>query len=68
MNERSITQQLRVQVNGLQWNLYSADYKADAGRYSLTFYAINDEHAHAVIQDIRETLTYGGLLIGSKPA
>ncbi len=65
-NEKEVTQSLRCAVGGREWKLYTADYKADGGTYSLYFYAISDDHAHAVIQDIRETLTYGGQLIGTK--
>lgn len=68
MNTKTLTKALRVTIDGREWKLYTADYKADASTYSLEFYAINDEHAHAVIQDIRETLAFTGQLYGSREA
>ncbi len=45
MNTKTLTKALRCIVDGREWKLYTADYKADGGTYSLEFYAINDANA-----------------------
>lgn len=68
MNEKTITKPLRTTVNGRVWRMFTADYKADQGTYSLEFYAISMEHAASIVGDIRETLELRGELIGTEEA
>lgn len=56
-----------VQVNGRTWLLYSLDYKTADGSFGTYFYAISDEHAAAIVQEIRETATLGGQIVGTYP-
>lgn len=65
MNEKNITKPLRCTVDGREWRLFTASYKADNGAYALEFYAISMEHAAMVVQDIRDSLTLDGELVGT---
>ena len=42
-------------VNGLQWQLYPVDFKTEEGTFSIYLYAINREHAAAVLLELKET-------------
>lgn len=55
---------LSVVVDGRTWNLYAARYKTDDGEYEFDFYAISEEHARHIIDDIKETATFAGQAIG----
>jgi hypothetical protein len=68
MNDKVITTPIHCTVNGRQWHLFSAEYKADQGTYTLHFHAISMEHAAAVVEDIKATLTLRGELIGEVKA
>jgi hypothetical protein len=68
MNEKFITTPIHCTVNGRQWHLFTADYKNDDGTFSLQFHALSMEHAAAVVEEIKETLTLKGQVIGSEKA
>ena len=68
MNEKFITTPIRCTVGGREWHLFTADYQADNSTYSLQFHAISMEHAAALVEDIRATLTLRGQLIGEQKA
>ena len=42
-------------VNGQQWQLYPVDFKTEEGTFSVYLYAINREHAAAILQELKET-------------
>ena len=42
-------------VNGLQWQLYPVDFKTEEGTFSVYLYAINREHAAAILLELKET-------------
>lgn len=68
MNEKFVTRPLHCVVGGRTWLMFTADYQADGGTYSLEFYAISMEHAAAVVQDIRESLVLKGQMVGTEAA
>jgi hypothetical protein len=49
-----------VTVDGRVWNLFSADFLADGGTYSIHFYAISHEHALHILDDIKSTAKLSG--------
>ena len=42
-------------VNGLKWQLYPVDFKTVEGSFSVYLYAINREHAAAILLELKET-------------
>ena len=42
-------------VNGLHWKLFPVDFKTEEGTFSIYLYAINREHAAAVLLELKET-------------
>ena len=42
-------------VNGLRWQLYPVDFKTEEGTFSVYLYAINREHAAAILLELKET-------------
>lgn len=63
MNKREITTPIHCIVHGRRWHLFSAEYKNDDGTFTLNFHALSMEHAAAVVEEIKETLTLKGQLI-----
>lgn len=55
---------LSTVVNGRTWNLHSVDFTTADGKFSAYIYAISDEHACAIVQELRETATWGGQVMG----
>jgi hypothetical protein len=51
---------LECDVSGKRWYLYSFEYTTGDGRFSSHFYAISDEHAHIVMQELKETAVLSG--------
>ncbi len=65
MNTQSISLARVAMVNGLQWQLYPVDFKTEEGTFSVYLYAINREHAAAVLLELKETAVLrGGDLAG----
>lgn len=56
--------ELSTVVNGRRWNLHSVDFTTADGKFSAYIYAISDEHACAIVQELRETATWGGQVMG----
>ncbi|MEN5115891.1 hypothetical protein ABE488_00940 [Luteimonas sp. TWI662] len=50
-------------VEGRVWNLHTLDFKTAEGRFSTYFYAISDEHAVAIVEEIKETASWGGQVL-----
>jgi len=55
MNTQTISLARVAMVNGLQWQLYPVDFKTEEGTFSIYLYAINREHAAAVLLELKET-------------
>lgn len=53
-----------VIVDGRKWSLFSAQYRTDEGLFEFEFYAISEEHARHIIDDIKETATFAGQVLG----
>jgi hypothetical protein len=53
---------LQCKVNGVDWFLYMFEYKTADGTFSAHFYAISDEHAQLVMQELKETAELKGRL------
>lgn len=51
-------------VEGVTWFLYAFDYTTADGKYGAHFYAISDEHAQLILQELKETATLRGRLQG----
>jgi hypothetical protein len=43
-----------VLVSGIEWKLFSVEFKSPDGRFSAYFYAIDAEHASYQVEAIRE--------------
>lgn len=59
----AVTLELSVCVGGLMWHLYSCSYKGDDGTFEFYFYAISDEHADAVVADIKDSAVVQGRVV-----
>ena len=55
MNTQAISLARVAMVNGQQWQLYPVDFKTEEGTFSVYLYAINREHAAAILQELKET-------------
>ena len=55
MNTQTISLARVAMVNGLQWQLFPVDFKTEEGTFSVYLYAINREHAAAVLLELKET-------------
>ena len=55
MNTQTISLTRVAMVNGLQWQLYPVDFKTEEGTFSVYLYAINREHAAAILLEMKET-------------
>ncbi|MQT58178.1 hypothetical protein GHO41_12605 [Pseudomonas sp. FSL R10-0399] len=55
MNRKAISLSRVAVVNGLQWQLYPVDFKTEEGTFSVYLYAINREHAAAILLELKET-------------
>jgi len=42
-------------VNDLKWQLFPVDFKTEEGTFSVYLYAINREHAAAILLELKET-------------
>lgn len=56
--------QLAPVVDGVKWRLYPIDFQTVDGKFSAYFYAISDEHARALLDDLKGTATVGAPLEG----
>ena len=55
MNDQMISLSQVAEINGLQWQLFPVDFKTEEGTFSVYLYAINREHAAAILQELKET-------------
>jgi hypothetical protein len=61
----AVTLNYRTVVNGRTWYLYSLDYDTADGAFGTYFYAISDEHAEMIVEEIKATAKLRGQVIGS---
>jgi hypothetical protein len=62
-----VSDPLSVRENGKTWFLYAFDYTTADGVFSSRFYAISDEHAQLVLQEIKETAVLRGRIVDEIP-
>ena len=55
MNTQTISLARVAMVNGLLWQLFPVDFKTEEGTFSVYIYAINREHAAAILLELKET-------------
>ena len=55
MNSQAVTLAQSVVVSGVKWQLYPADFKTAEGTFSVYLYALNREHAAAILLELKET-------------
>ena len=55
MNTQTISLARVAMVKGLQWQLFPVDFKTEEGTFSVYLYAINREHAAAILLELKET-------------
>lgn len=55
MNNQTISLAQMAVVNGMQWRLYPVDFKTAEGAFSVYLYALNREHAAAILLELKET-------------
>lgn len=60
VNRTTVVLPIRTVDEGRVWKLYMADYETPEGKFSLHFHAISMDHAAALVQDIKDSLTLLG--------
>lgn len=60
----SLSLDLSPVVAGITWHLYPIEFNTVDGRFSAYFYAISDEHAQALLDDLKSTATVGSPIEG----
>lgn len=53
ISSQSISLTRGAMVNGLQWQLHPVDFKTEEGTFSVYLYAINREHAAAILLELK---------------
>lgn len=54
-------------VNGVKWRLYPIEFTTVDGKFSAYFYAVTDEHAQAMLDDLKDTAIVGNPVLGVIP-
>ena len=55
---------LSVTVDGRTWRLFSVEFDTADGKFSTYIYALSDEHAAAMVAELRQTARCGGAVVG----
>lgn len=55
---------ISCQVNGVEWRLYTFQYKTPDGEFCGYLHAVSDEHAAALLVDMKETAQMSGQMVG----
>lgn len=62
--EVTMTPKTTVNIDGIDWHLYSIEYQDNEGRkYSFDIYAISREHAACILDDIKNSATIGDRVV-----
>lgn len=56
-----------IDPQGRKWHPYEVVFDTPEGEFGMHIYAINDEHAAAMLQDLKETGRITGQTIGVYP-
>lgn len=62
MPRASLNLQISPTVAGIAWRLYPIEFATVDGKFSAYFYAVSDEHAQALLDDLKSTATVGAPL------
>ena len=65
MSNSGIKQPLSCTVNGLEWSLYSFSFTTPDGWFSSHLYAISDDHARMLLEDLKTTAKLDGQVVGA---
>lgn len=68
MRTTPIEMQLSCVVNGKTWHLYGVDFETADGKFSTYVYAISEEHASHIVEELKATAKLTGRLEGWMPA
>ncbi|WP_314408830.1 hypothetical protein [Pseudomonas kuykendallii] len=63
MSITEVTLPMSCVVNGRLWNLYTFQYKTPDGEFCGYLHAVSDEHAAALLADMKETAELKGQII-----
>lgn len=50
--------------NGIRWYLHAIEFKTADGTFGAHVYAVSDEHACAIVAELRETAVWKGRIEG----
>lgn len=53
----------KTEVDGRTWRLHSVRFSTADGEFSTYIYAVSDEHAVAIVEEMRETLQWVGRIV-----
>ena len=56
--------ELSTWVNGREWHLYEFHYNTPDGTFAGYLHAISDEHAAAMLSELKDTAVISGQLVG----
>jgi len=60
---KSVPMPLSVEVDGRTWNLFSFRWTSPDGEFSTYFYALSQDHAMMMIEEIKETAVFDGQVV-----
>lgn len=55
---------LSATINGTEWRLYSIEFDTCDGLFSSFLYAVSDEHAGVILEDLKSTGRVAYALVG----
>ena len=53
----------KTEVGGRTWRLHPVRFSPADGEFSTYIYAVSDEHAVAIVEEMRETLQWVGRIV-----
>lgn len=53
----------KAEVDGRTWRLHSVLFSTADGEFSTYIYAVSNEHAVAIVEEMRETLQWVGQIV-----
>ncbi len=62
--DQGITLKPTVIVNGREWHLFAVDFETADGKFATYVYAISREHASHIVEELRNTATLAGQVVG----
>lgn len=59
---------LTTVVDGRTWQLHQVLFDTADGTFSTYIYALNDEHAVAIIEELKGSAQWGGQIVHTEPS